>query len=178
MRIYSTKYSCIRRKTVARLSYDNCTTHVRASFAATLSELTMRKFRDTRSNVVLMSYDSLARVLTKHGNNCRLSAGKMKLSNILTNVVRHYHECIATVARVIINLSFLGILTNVSRLSYECKVKLSYICGNFARHSHECLATVVRVSRYYHATVMRYNCKIMPQFAKLTLKWLFNKTAT
>ena len=113
----------------------------------------MRKFRETRSNVVLMSYDSLARVLTNHANNSRLSAEKIKLSNIPMNVVIHYQECIATVVRMKINLSYLGILTNVSQLSYECKMKLNYIRENVVRHSHECLATVVRVSRYYHATL-------------------------
>ena len=49
------------------------------------------------------------------------------VSDIRTNVVRHSHECRATVVRI--------------------KMEISYIRGKVVRHSHECRATVVRQSR-------------------------------
>ena len=77
-------------------------------------KFTMRNFRDTRTNVVRMSYDSRATVFRKHANTSRLPGEKIKLSDIRTNVVRHFHECLATVVRK--------------------KMKISYICGNVVRH--------------------------------------------
>ena len=69
-----------------------------------------------------VSYDGRATVLRKHTNTSRLSDEKIKLSDIHTNVVRHSHECHATVVRM----------------------KISYIGGKVVRHSHECRATVAR----------------------------------
>ena len=87
----------------------------------------MRNFRDTRLNVVRMRYDGRATVLRKHTNTSRRSGEKIKLSDIRKNVVRHSHECPATVVRM--------------------KMKISYIREKVVRHSHECIATVVRQSR-------------------------------
>ena len=60
-------------------------------------EFTMRNFRDTRTNVVQVSHDGCATVLRKHAKTSRLSGEKIKLSDIHMNVVRHSHECRATV---------------------------------------------------------------------------------
>ena len=118
-------------KYFARLSCD-----VRASVAnlssRNIGEFTMRNFCDTHT--------------------------KIKLSDIRTSVVRHSHECRATVVRI--------------------KMKISYIRGKVVRHSHECRATVVRQSRDYRTTVARYICKIKPKFATLSHKCLFDETAT
>ena len=117
MRIFSPKYfarlSRDCRTTVARRSRD-----VRANVAnlspRNFVEFTMRNFRDTR-----------ATVLRQHAKNSRLSGEKIKLSVIRTNVVRHSHECRATVVRI--------------------KMKIRYIRGKVMRHSHECL-TIARQS--------------------------------
>ena len=92
-----------------------------------LGEFTMRNFRDIRKKVVRVSCDGHATVLRKHANTLRLSGEKIKLSYIRTNVVRHSHECRATVIRM--------------------KMKISYIRGKVVIHSHECRATVARQSR-------------------------------
>ena len=67
--------------------------------------------------VARQSRDSLAKTW-------RLSGEKIKQSDIRTNVVRHSHECRATVIRI--------------------KMKVSYIRGKVMRHFHECRATVAR----------------------------------
>ena len=121
-------------------------------------EFIMRNFRDTRMNVARVSYDGRATVLRKHANTSRLCSEKIKLSNIRTNVIRHSHECLATVVRT--------------------KMKKSYIRGKVVIHSHECLANVVRQSRDYRAIVARYIFKLRPKFAKLSHKCPFNETAT
>ena len=58
---------------------------------------TMRKFRDSRTIVVRMPYDSRTIVARQ---SSRLSGEKIKLSDIRANVVRHSHECLATVVRM------------------------------------------------------------------------------
>ena len=67
-----------------------------------------------------------ATVLRQHAKNLRLPGEKIKLSVIRTNVVRHSHECRATVVRI--------------------KMKIRYIRGKVVRHSHECRATIARQS--------------------------------
>ena len=118
MRIFFPKY-------FARLSRDG-----RANVAnlspQNFGEFTMQNFHDTRTNVVLVSQDGRATVLRQHAKNSRLSGEKIKLSVIRSNVVRHSHECRATVVQI--------------------KMKIRYICGKVVRHSHECRATVVRQS--------------------------------
>ena len=100
-RIFFPKYFARRlsrdcRATVVRRSCD-----VRANVAnlspRNFGEFTMRNFRDTRTNVVLVSHDSRATVLRQHAKNSRLSGEKIKLSDIHMNDV------------------------NVARLSYELK---------------------------------------------------------
>ena len=94
---------------------------IRASVAnlspRNFGEFVMRNCRDTRTNVVRRSRDSLAKT-------SRLSGEKIKLSDILTNVVRHSHECRANVVRI--------------------EMIISYIRGKVVRHSHECRATIAR----------------------------------
>ena len=102
-------------------------------------EFTMRKF----------PVDSRAIVLRKHANTSQLSGGKMKLSDIRTNVVRHSHECLATVIRM------------------KMKLKL---------HSWERRVTISRML-HYRATVPRHMFKIRPKFATLSHKCPLNDTA-
>ena len=115
MRFFSPKYFARKsrdvRSSVANLSPRN------------LGEFTMQNFRDTRTNVVRVSHDGRATLLRQHAKTSRLSGEKIKLSDIHTNVVRHSHECGATV---------------------RIEMKISYIRGKVVRHSHECRATVAR----------------------------------
>ena len=85
-------------------------------------KFTMRNFCDTRVIIVRLSYDGLEKTWEHLATIWR---EKIKLSDICSNVVRHFHECLATVIRI----------------------KISYIRGNVVRNSHECLATVT-VARY------------------------------
>ena len=76
------------RATVVRQSYD-----VRASVAnlspLNFGEFTLRKFRNTRTNVVRQSLDSLDKTCE------HIATGeKIKLSDIRTNVVIHSHKCL------------------------------------------------------------------------------------
>ena len=145
------------RKTVARLSCNSRSTFVRMLRTCRreiLANLQCKIF----ATLVRMSCECRTTVLRQHPKNSRLSGEKIKPSDIRTNVVRHSHECRATVVRI--------------------KMKIRYICGKVVRHSHECRATVVRQSRNYRATVARYIFKIRPKFANLLHKCLFNETAT
>ena len=119
MRIFSPKY-------FARLLRDARASVVNLS-PQNFGEFTMRNFRDTRSNVVRVSHDGRETVLRKHAKTSRLSGEKIKLSDIRTNVVRHLHECCATVIRI--------------------KMKISYIGWKVVRHSHECCATFAQQSQ-------------------------------
>ena len=147
------------RATVARLSYD-----VRAS-DATLSprnygELNLRKFPDTRTNVIGMSHDSRSTVLRNLANNSRLSGEKIKLSDIPMNVVSHSYECLATVVRMKMKLKL---------HSWDRRETLS-------RMSRNCRTTVARPDD--RATVAKYIFKIRLRFATLSHKIPFNTTAT
>ena len=77
-----------------------------------------------------MSYDSHAAVLRKHANISRLSGEKIKLSDIRTNIVRHFHECLATVMQMKIKIKL---------NSWESRETLS-------RMSRDCLTTVAGLS--------------------------------
>ena len=57
------------------------------------------------------------------------------------------------------------------------KIKLNKISENVVRNSQECFATVVRVSGDYHATVVRYICKIRSKFTQLLHDSPFYETA-
>ena len=152
MRILSPKY-------FARLSCDGRATFVRV-FRTCRRKILANLQCEIFATLVRMSCDcdGLATVLRKHAKTSRLSGERIKLSDIRKNVVRHSHECRATVVRI--------------------KMKISYIRGKVVRHSYECRATIVRQSRDYRATAARYIFKIIPKFANLSHKCLFNETAT
>ena len=110
MQIFSPKY-------FARLSRDGRATFVRVSQTCRreiLANLQCKIFHDTRR----------ATVLRKHANTLPLSGKKIELNDIRTNVMRHSHDCRATVVGM--------------------KMKISYIRGKVVRHSQECCATVAR----------------------------------
>ena len=123
-------------------------------------EFTMRQFRDTRTNVVRMPPDSRATVLRKHANNLRLSGKKWQenKSKRHSYVVRHSHECIATVVRTKMKLKL---------HSWERHETLS-------RMSRDCRTTVARLLLDSHEIYS----KITPKFSKLSYKDPFNETAT
>ena len=154
MRFFSPKYA-------ARLLRDRLATDVQRSYecrehvATNFWEFTMRKFCDTRTIVVRMSYehlyDSRATVLRIHANISRVYGEKLKLGDIRMNVERHAHECLATVVRL------------------KMKLKL---------HSWELRKTHSQMSRdCYRATVTRYISKIRPKFANWSHKSSFNESA-
>ena len=131
MQIFSQKYfsrlkrrSCDIRASAANLSQQN------------FCEFTMRNFRDTRTNVVRVSYDGCMTVLRKHANTSRLSGKKIKLSDIRTTVVQMKMKISYIRGKV-------DTLTNVARYScdsgatvvrYIFKIRLK-----FANLSHKCL---------------------------------------
>ena len=124
MRIVSPKYfarlSRDSRATVARHLCE-CREPVAAKFWRIYHAKFSRHSYEYRASVARRSRDSLA-------ETSRLS-GKIKVSDIRTNVtgVRHSHECRATIVRI--------------------KMKISYIRGKVVRHSNECRATIARQSR-------------------------------
>ena len=92
--------------------------------------------RTGREGLVHVSCDGRATVLRKHANTSRLSGEKIKLSDIRTNVVRHSHECRATVVRMKMKISYSrGIL---SRMSRDCHTTVA---------PRDCHTTVARLSR-------------------------------
>ena len=121
MRIFFPKY-------FARLSRDCRATFVRMSRTCRreiLANLQCKIFA-TLVRMSCVSHDGRATVLRQHAKNSRLSGEKIKLSVIRKNVVRHSHECRATVVRI--------------------KMKIRYIRGKVVRHSYECRATIARQS--------------------------------
>ena len=116
MRIFRQNISQDCRATFVRQSYD-----IRASVAPVsprnLGEFTLRNFRNTRTNVVRQSRDSLEKTCEHLSTIWRENRTK-----------RHSYECRAT----------------LSRMSRDCRAKenelKSYIRGNVVRHSHECRA--------------------------------------
>ena len=116
MQIFFPKYfarlSCDGRPTFVRMSRTCC----REIYNAKVS----RPSYECRASVARRSLDSLETTCEKLATIWR----EIKLSDICTNVVRHSHECRATVVRM--------------------KTKIIYIRGNVVRHSHECRATVLR----------------------------------
>ena len=106
----------------ARLSCQ-CRERVAARFWRIYNAKFLRHSYKCRARV---SHDGRATVLIQHAKKSRLSGEKIKLSDIRTNVMRHSHECRATVIRI--------------------KMKIRYIHGKVVRHSHECCATVTRLS--------------------------------
>ena len=84
--MYANFLAKIFRKTVVRRSRD-----FRASVAnlspRNFGKITMQNLCDTRTNVMRVSHDGRATVLRQHAKNSRLSGGKIKLSDIRTNVV-------------------------------------------------------------------------------------------
>ena len=157
MRILSPKYFA-RPSRDSRAKCEGRATFVRVSRTCRCEILANDLRCQIFATLVPVSYDGRATVLRKHANTSRLSGEKIKLSEIRTNVVRHSHECRATVVRM--------------------KMKISYIRGKVVRHSQECLATIVRESRDYPTTVVRYVFKIRPKFANFSHKCQFNETAT
>ena len=105
---------------------------VRASVAK-LSPRTIGEFTsENLATLKRMSYDSRTTVLRKYANNSRL-----KLSDIRSNVVRHFHaECLATVVRM------------------KMKLKLSY----------DSRATIARQSRYIFFKISRVRFASKPIF--------------
>ena len=131
----SISLACEFLATVLRLSFD-----VRASVAnlsrRNFGEFSMQNFRDTRTNVVRVSYDGRATVLRKHANTSRLSGEKIKLK-----LVSHWH-------------------VNFSRLFCDCRstfVRVSRTCRGeiLANLQCEIFATLVRMSCECRTTVTR-----------------------
>ena len=100
MRFFSPKYfarlSRDCRATVARRSCE-CREPVAAKFWRIYNANFLRHSYECH---VRVSHDGRATVLRKHAKISRLSGEKIKLSGIRTNVVRHSHECRATVVRI------------------------------------------------------------------------------
>ena len=136
------------RLSIARLSCDSSTTFMRVTRTCRREILANLQCENV-ATLVRLSYDSRAIVLRKHANTSQLSGEKIKLSDIHTNVVRHSHECLATVVRM------------------KMKLKLN---------SWERRETISRML-HYRATVSRYMFKIRHKFANLSHKCPFNDTA-
>ena len=125
MRFFSAKICC---KTVVRSSGDMSPPN--------FGEFTMRKFRDTRTIVVRMPYDSRATDLRIHANISRLSGEKLKSRRHSYECRETAHKCLATVVRMIL------------------KLKL---------HSWELLKTHSRMPRDFHTTVAILSRDILPK---------------
>ena len=127
MRIFSPKYFAILSRD-CRASVANLSPRIFGKFS-------MQNFRDTRTNVVRVSYDDRTTVLRKHANTSRLSGEKIKLklvSHWHANFSRLFCDCRSTFVRVsrtsrgeiLANLQC-GIFATLVRMSCECRTTVT-----------------------------------------------------